>query len=95
MQAGCQTTTMSVTLTIRNVPEYVRDELAERAAREGRSLQSYLAGELVRLAEELPVAQWVARVTESVERNGAELDMDLRLTRTPRANCRFVVYPGR
>jgi antitoxin FitA len=35
---------MPVAITIRNVPEEVRDELAARAARSGRSLQEYLAG---------------------------------------------------
>jgi len=35
-----------VALTIRNVPDEVRDELAARAARSGRSLQGYLAAAL-------------------------------------------------
>lgn len=39
-----------VAVTIRNVPEDVRDELAARAARSGRSLQEYLVGKLVELA---------------------------------------------
>jgi hypothetical protein len=33
---------MSVDIIIRNVPDEVRDELAGRAARQGRSLQEYL-----------------------------------------------------
>lgn len=33
---------MPVSITIRNVPAQVRDELASRAARSGRSLQEYL-----------------------------------------------------
>lgn len=37
-------------ITIRNVPEDVRDELAARAARAGQSLQEYLRAELVVLA---------------------------------------------
>lgn len=41
---------MSVAITIRNVPEHIRDELAARAARSGRSLQEYLALQLVELA---------------------------------------------
>jgi len=40
---------MPVAITIRNVPEGVRDELAARAARSGRSLQEYLAGLLTDL----------------------------------------------
>ncbi len=39
-----------VAVTIRNVPDEVRDELAARAARSGRSLQEYLVGQLVELA---------------------------------------------
>lgn len=39
-----------VAITIRNVPDAVRDELASRAARSGRSLQEYLAAQLVELA---------------------------------------------
>ena len=39
---------MNVALTVRNVPESVRDELAARAARSGRSLQEYL---LLKLSE--------------------------------------------
>lgn len=39
---------MVVAITVRNVPEEVRDELAARAARSGRSLQEYL---LVHLAD--------------------------------------------
>ena len=37
---------MPVAITIRNVPDHVRDELAARAARSGRSLQEYLTGVL-------------------------------------------------
>lgn len=41
---------MPVTITIRAVPDEVRDELAARAARSGQSLQEYLSGELEALA---------------------------------------------
>jgi plasmid stability protein len=37
-------------ITIRNVPNAVRDELAARAARNGRSLQEHLRTELIELA---------------------------------------------
>lgn len=40
-----------VSITIRNVPEHVRDELAARAAAAGRSLQEHLLAELSDLAE--------------------------------------------
>ena len=41
---------MAARITIRNVPERVRDELAARAARQGKSLQEFLRMELARLA---------------------------------------------
>jgi hypothetical protein len=37
-------------ITIRHVPDDVRDELAARAARAGRSLQEHLRSELIELA---------------------------------------------
>jgi antitoxin FitA len=37
-------------ITVRNVPPDVRDELAARAARAGRSLQEHLRAELIELA---------------------------------------------
>ena len=37
-------------ITIRAVPDEVRDELAARARRSGRSLQEFLTAELTRLA---------------------------------------------
>lgn len=37
-------------ITVRDVPQEVRDELAARAARSGKSLQEYLKGTLIDLA---------------------------------------------
>ena len=53
---------MPVQLTIRNVPQPVKEELAQRAAREGKSMQEYLLGELERLASRPSVAEWGERV---------------------------------
>lgn len=39
------------TVTIRNVPDHVRDVFATRAAEEGRSMQEYLRRTLVEIAE--------------------------------------------
>lgn len=58
MQSAC----MSVQITIRDVPERVRDELAARAALQGRSMQEFLRGELVRLASRPAVKAWVEQV---------------------------------
>jgi antitoxin FitA len=41
---------MPTVVSIRNVPDPVRDELAARARRSGRSLQEYLRGALIDLA---------------------------------------------
>jgi plasmid stability protein len=46
---------MSVAITIRNVPEDVRNVLAARAAGTGRSLQEYLLARLVDEASRLTV----------------------------------------
>jgi plasmid stability protein len=43
-------------ITVRNVPNDVRDELAARAARAGRSLQEHLRAELIELARKPSVA---------------------------------------
>ncbi|GAA3754705.1 hypothetical protein GCM10022240_04690 [Microbacterium kribbense] len=52
---------MAVTITVRNVPNDVRDELAARAARSGRSLQEYLSLQLARLAATPSAAEAIAR----------------------------------
>ena len=41
---------MSIQITIRDVSEKVRDELAARAALQGKSMQEFLRAELERLA---------------------------------------------
>ena len=41
---------MAVQITIRDVPEDVRDELAKRAASARQSMQDFLRGELQRIA---------------------------------------------
>lgn len=41
---------MAKSITIRDVPQQTRDELAARAARSGRSLQEYLRAQLIELA---------------------------------------------
>lgn len=53
---------MSVQITIRNVPDEVRDELAVRAASERKSMQEFLLGELERLARRPSPTEWLQRV---------------------------------
>lgn len=50
---------MTVSMTIRDVPDDVRDELAARAARAGQSMQEYLRAQLTALARRpSPDALW-------------------------------------
>ena len=55
---------MTVKITIRDVPEEMRDELASRASEQGQSLQKYLMGELERILSRPSVAEWVREVRE-------------------------------
>ena len=55
---------MAIQITIRDVPEDVRDELAARAARAHKSMQEYLRGELERLAGRPSMEQWLEQVRE-------------------------------
>jgi len=65
---------MSVAITVRNVPEQVRDELAARAARSGRSLQEYLLVQLSELASRPSIEDVVARARDRVRATGRRLD---------------------
>lgn len=53
---------MSVSVTVRDVPEETRNELAARAALAGRSLQEYLRAKLIELAGQPDAEALVARV---------------------------------
>ncbi len=55
---------MPTTITVRAVPDEVRDELAARAARAGQSLQEYLSGELAALARRPSLAEAVLRARQ-------------------------------
>ena len=57
-------TSMGVQITIRDVPKTVRDELAARAAQEGKSMQEYLRQAMETLASKPSPEQWVAAVRE-------------------------------
>jgi antitoxin FitA len=67
---------MATTMTIRHVPDEVRNELAARAARSGRSLQEFMLDELVRLASKPSVADLVADVRERKRRSGRRVGRD-------------------
>ena len=67
---------MPVQITIRGVPEEVRDELAVRAARQRQSLQKYLRGELERIASRPSVDAWLQGVRERKAVTGTRGDPD-------------------
>ncbi|MEO2129624.1 MAG: hypothetical protein ABGX78_00055 [Microbacterium sp.] len=60
---------MPVNITIRNVPDEVRDELAARAARSGRSLQEFLSAEFVRIANTPSAAEAAVRARLAASAN--------------------------
>jgi len=64
-----------VAITIRDIPDDVRDELAARAARAGQSLQEYLRGVLVATAEKPTARDVIARARARVNTTGARLDV--------------------
>jgi hypothetical protein len=67
---------MSVVITVRDVPDYVRDELAGRAARAGKSLQEYLRGMFVDTAARPPVEDVIARARARVTATGAQAEAE-------------------
>jgi antitoxin FitA len=62
-------------IQVRDVPEDVRDELARKAALAGKSLQSYLLGELTKLSERPSMAEIVARNQARARATGSTVTM--------------------
>lgn len=58
---------MPVAITIRNVPDQVRNELASRAAALGWSLQEFLLSELVELSKRPDRLALVARIERRLD----------------------------
>lgn len=53
---------MSMSITVRDVPDETHNELAARAALSGRSLQEYLRAKLIELAGQPDTEVLVARI---------------------------------
>jgi plasmid stability protein len=64
---------MSRSITIRDVPDDTRDELASRARASGRSLQEYLRGELIELARRPDPSALMVRVRDRKQRTASRL----------------------
>ncbi|MDE0238100.1 MAG: hypothetical protein OXN95_12830 [bacterium] len=60
-------------ITIRGVPEDVRDALAARAALKRQSMQEYLRGELVRIAERPTLESWLDEVRRRKDAAGTSI----------------------
>jgi plasmid stability protein len=67
---------MSRSVTVRNVPDDVVNELASRAAASGRSLQEFLRGELVDLAARTDMKAWVEQVSRRTRATGTTLTIE-------------------
>ena len=64
---------MATEITIRDVPDETRDELAARAASSGRSLEEYLRAQLIELARRPDAEVLLARVRDRKQRTGSRL----------------------
>ncbi len=64
---------MSVTITIGNVPEEVRDKLKQLAAEQGLSLQKFLLRELQQIASRTSNAEWVRNVERRKRAQGTKI----------------------
>jgi plasmid stability protein len=67
---------MTTSITIRDVPDETRDELASRAAMTGRSLQEYLRARLIELAQHPDAEAFVARIRSRKAATGSALSAD-------------------
>jgi antitoxin FitA len=67
---------MVTAITIRDVPDEVRDELASRAALGGRSLQEYVRMQLIELARRPDPDVLLARVRDRKQRVGSRLSAE-------------------
>ncbi len=81
-----QNACMSTSITIRDVPGEVRDELAARAAKSGRSLQEYLRHELIEAARRPDPAELMDQARERVQRTGSRLGAEAIVGHLPSEN---------
>ena len=67
---------MTVSITVRDVPDETRDELAARAAMAGRSLQEYLRASLIDLASRPDAEALLSRIRARKAATGTRLSAD-------------------
>jgi plasmid stability protein len=68
-----------VAVTVRDVPNDVRDELAARAARAGKSLQEFLRGILIAAADKPAVDDVLARARARASATGVRVEASATL----------------
>jgi plasmid stability protein len=68
---------MPVAITVRNVPDQVRNQLAAMAAARGWSLQEYMLHELVELTRHPNNAELIARARERLAGRGPTVEQSL------------------
>lgn len=67
---------MARSITIRDVPDEVGDELAARAALTGRSLQEYLRARLIELSQRPEPEVLLQQVRDRKQRTGSRLSAE-------------------
>ncbi|MGH3273764.1 MAG: FitA-like ribbon-helix-helix domain-containing protein [Streptosporangiaceae bacterium] len=67
---------MATAITIRDVPDETRDELAARAASTGRSLQEYLRSRLIEFARQPEAETLLARIRARKSATGSTLPVE-------------------
>ncbi|AYY13070.1 hypothetical protein EF847_10555 [Actinobacteria bacterium YIM 96077] len=67
---------MATSITIRDVPDETRDELAARAAQTGRSLQEYVRLQLVELTRRPDAETLLSQIRDRKQRTGSRLSTD-------------------
>ncbi len=75
-QRCCHNAAMGTAITVRDVPDDTRDELAARAARSGRSLQEYLRIRLIQLATSPDPGELVSRIRDRKATTRSQLTVD-------------------
>lgn len=67
---------MAKSITIRDVPDETRDELAVKAARSGRSLQEYLRSRLIEMARRPDPESLVESIRKRKQHTGSSLSRE-------------------
>jgi plasmid stability protein len=75
-QQRCMQNAAVPSITIRDVPDETRDELAARAARSGHSLQEFLRRQLIELAAKPDVESLMARIRHRKQASECTIDVE-------------------